>query len=82
VIDTTSIETWAVLHLQIYIGCAMAAKRLIKELDAYNRDGSSAVSSLEAVEDEDLFHLTAILRGPEETAYEGIELFTLSNARE
>jgi len=60
----------------------MAAKRLIKELDAYSRDGSSAISLLEAVDDEDLFHLTAILRGPEETAYEGNKQFKLRNAQQ
>lgn len=58
---------------QCYHGAVtMAAKRLIKELDAYNRDPSPAISSLEPLSDEDLFHLTALLRGPEETAYEGI----------
>ena len=51
----------------------MASKRLIKELDAYNRDPSPALSTLEPVSDDDLFHLTAVLRGPEETAYEGKE---------
>ena len=49
----------------------MASKRLIKELDAYNKDPSSALASLEPVSDEDLFHLKAVLRGPEGTAYEG-----------
>lgn len=51
----------------------MAAKRLIKELDAYNREPSPAVVSLGPVSDDDLFHLTAVLRGPDETAYEGNE---------
>ena len=50
----------------------MASKRLIKELDAYNRDPSAAVSSLEPVADDDLLHLTSVLRGPDGTAYEGI----------
>lgn len=49
----------------------MASKRLIKELDAYNRDPSPALSSLQPVNDDDLFYWTAILRGPEGTAYEG-----------
>lgn len=49
----------------------MASKRLIKELDAYNRDPSSAVVSLQPVSDDDLFNLTAILKGPDGTAYEG-----------
>lgn len=50
---------------------AMAAKRLIKELDAYHSDPSPAVASLQPVSDEDLLHLTAVLRGPDGTAYEG-----------
>ena len=50
----------------------MASKRLIKELDAYRKDPSPAVSKLELAGDgDDLFHLTAVLRGPEGTAYEG-----------
>ena len=53
----------------------MAAKRLIKELDAYNREPSPALSSLQPASDEDLFRLTAVLRGPEDTAYEGISFF-------
>ncbi|KAK0253056.1 hypothetical protein LTR91_021923 [Friedmanniomyces endolithicus] len=48
----------------------MASKRLIKELEQYSRDPSPAVSRLEAVHD-DLTHLTADLRGPAGTAYEG-----------
>ena len=51
----------------------MASKRLIKELDAYNRDSSPAVLSLEPVSDDDFFHLKAVLRGPDDTAYEGTE---------
>ena len=51
----------------------MASKRLIKELDAYNRDPSPAVPSLEPVSDDDLFHLRATLRGPADTAYEGTQ---------
>lgn len=52
----------------------MAAKRLIKELDAYNRDPSPAIVSLEPLSDEDILHLTAVLAGPGETAYEGTAL--------
>ncbi|TKA83066.1 hypothetical protein B0A55_00922 [Friedmanniomyces simplex] len=48
----------------------MASKRLIKELEQYSRDPSPAVPRLEAVGD-DLTHLTADLRGPDGTAYEG-----------
>ena len=50
----------------------MASKRLIKELDQYNKDPSPAVTLLEPTDDDDLFHLTAVLRGPDGTAYEGI----------
>lgn len=49
----------------------MAAKRLIKELDQYNKDPSPAVVRLEPTSEDDIFHLTAVLRGPEGTAYEG-----------
>lgn len=49
----------------------MASKRLIRELDAYNREPSPAVSALRLTSDDDLFHLNAVLLGPEETAYEG-----------
>ena len=51
----------------------MATKRLIKELDAYNRDPSSpAVAELYPLRDDDLMELRAVLRGPEGTGYEGI----------
>jgi peroxin-4 len=51
----------------------MSTKRIIKELDAYHREASSALDQLEPVNDDDLFHLTAVLRGPGGTAYEGKE---------
>lgn len=51
---------------------AMASKRLIKELDAFGRDPSPALSVLEPRSEEDLFHWVAVLRGPEGTAYEGV----------
>ena len=54
----------------------MASKRLIKELDAYNREPSSAVVNLEPTSDDDLLHLKAVLKGPDETAYQG----TISHA--
>ncbi|KAI6813034.1 hypothetical protein KC340_g16696 [Hortaea werneckii] len=57
----------------------MAAKRLIKELEKFRKEPSTAVSSLEPCSDEDLFNLTARLRGPRGTAYEGGE-WTLSIA--
>lgn len=49
----------------------MAAKRLIKELDAYHRDPSPAVAELDPLSDDDLLELRAVLRGPEGTGYEG-----------
>ncbi|KAK4580270.1 hypothetical protein LTR86_000473 [Recurvomyces mirabilis] len=48
----------------------MSSKRLIKELEQYNKDPPPAVPHLETVED-DLTQLTAVLRGPAGTAYEG-----------
>jgi ubiquitin-protein ligase len=57
----------------------MASKRLIKELDAYNRERSAAVVSLEPVSDDDLFQLRAVLRGPDETASEGMESSSLQS---
>ncbi|EME86044.1 uncharacterized protein MYCFIDRAFT_210393 [Pseudocercospora fijiensis CIRAD86] len=49
----------------------MAAKRLANELGAYNREPSPALSRLEPASDQDIFHWSAVLRGPEGTAYEG-----------
>nr|POE76655.1 ubiquitin-conjugating enzyme e2 16 [Quercus suber] len=49
----------------------MATKRTIKELDAYRKDPSAAVSSLAPVNDDDLRTLRAVLTGPAGTAYEG-----------
>lgn len=56
----------------------MAAKRLIKELDAYNRDPSAAVAELYPLHDDNLFELRAVLRGPEGTGYEGTPSHKLS----
>lgn len=50
----------------------MASKRLIKELDAYHSDPSPALSSLGPESDDDLFHMKAVMRGPDGTAYEGV----------
>lgn len=50
----------------------MATKRLLKELDQYRKDPPPAVPSLEPVSEDDIFNLTATLRGPEGTAYEGM----------
>lgn len=52
----------------------MATKRLIKELDAYNREPSAALTHLAPVSDDDVFQLAAVLRGPEGTAYEGKDI--------
>jgi peroxin-4 len=49
----------------------MASRRLLKELDAYRRDPSPALSRLEPQRDDDLFHWIAELLAPEGTAYEG-----------
>ena len=50
----------------------MAAKRLIKELEAYNRDPSPAIAELYPLEDDNLFELRAVLRGPQGTGYQGL----------
>ncbi|KAK3110480.1 hypothetical protein LTR53_015185 [Teratosphaeriaceae sp. CCFEE 6253] len=54
----------------------MASKRLIKELEQYAKDSSPAVLRLDTVGG-DLTLLSADLRGPEGTAYEG-GVWTLS----
>lgn len=54
-----------------YFTKTMASKRVLKELEQYAKDPSAAVAKLEPVED-DVSNLTAVLRGPEGTAYEGI----------
>ncbi|KAK3616070.1 hypothetical protein LTR56_026197 [Elasticomyces elasticus] len=54
----------------------MASRRLIKELEQYSKDPFHAIARLDAVGD-DLTQLSADLRGPEGTAYEG-GLWTLS----
>jgi len=51
----------------------MAAKRVIKELDAYQKDPSPAVVSLQPVRDDDVLQLEATLMGPTGTAYEGTD---------
>lgn len=53
----------------------MATKRIIRELEAYNRDPSPVLSRLEPISDDNLLELTATLLGPEGTAYEGNSLF-------
>lgn len=49
----------------------MAAKRLAKELQQYQKDPSPALELLEPVDENDILHLVAILVGPDGTAYEG-----------
>ena len=49
----------------------MASKRLTKELIAYQKDPSPVVLKLEPLSDDDILHLTAVLKGPDGTAYEG-----------
>jgi ubiquitin-protein ligase len=49
----------------------MATKRILKELDQYCKEPSPAVTRLEPVSEDDLLQLTATLKGPEGTAYEG-----------
>jgi len=58
----------------------MSSKRLIKELEQYNKDPSPAVSRLEPVGD-DLTQLTAVLVGPAGTAYESMNDFCLFPTR-
>lgn len=49
----------------------MASKRLIKELQQSQSEHSPALSQVGLVDEGDLFHWNAVLRGPEGTAYEG-----------
>ncbi|OQN99923.1 hypothetical protein B0A48_14128 [Cryoendolithus antarcticus] len=49
----------------------MATKRVVKELDQYQKDPGPAVERLEPTSEDDVLNLTAILRGPDGTAYEG-----------
>ncbi|WPH00989.1 hypothetical protein R9X50_00382300 [Acrodontium crateriforme] len=55
----------------------MATKRLLKELEAYNRGPSPHVLRLEPVNDDNLLSLSADLRGPDGTAYQD-GIFTLA----
>lgn len=49
----------------------MASKRLIKELQQSQTDTSPALTHIGLLSEDDLFHWTAVLKGPEGTAYEG-----------
>lgn len=59
----------------------MATKRIIRELEAYNRDPSPVLSRLEPISDDNLLELTATLLGPEGTAYEGNSLSPQKNKK-
>lgn len=48
----------------------MATKRLLRELDAYNRSPSTALTHLAPTTDDSLLHLRATLKGPVGTPYE------------
>lgn len=60
----------------------MATKRIIRELEAYNRDPSPVLSRLEPISDDNLLELTATLLGPEGTAYEGNSLLPPKKGKE
>lgn len=60
----------------------MATKRIIRELEAYNRDPSPVLSRLEPISDDNLLELTATLLGPEGTAYEGIHTLSPEKKKE
>ena len=49
-----------------------SSKRILKELEAYHRDPSPALVSLEPAEEDNLTEFRAVLRGPDGTAYEGM----------
>ncbi|KAJ5154707.1 Ubiquitin-conjugating enzyme E2 [Penicillium coprophilum] len=46
-------------------------KRLVKELNNYRKQGNEALLYLRPINDEDLLHWEAVLKGPEGTPYEG-----------
>lgn len=48
-----------------------ATRRLLKELQNYERDPSEALLHLAPTHDDDLMHWTAVLKGVNGTAYEG-----------
>ncbi|TGZ82729.1 ubiquitin-conjugating enzyme [Ascodesmis nigricans] len=50
-----------------------ASRRLIKELTDFNKKRPSHLISLHPVDESDLTHWTATLRGPQDTPYEGGE---------
>lgn len=50
-------------------------KRLLTELNNYQSDPNEALEFLGPVNDDELLHWTAVMRGVPGTAYEGIVLF-------
>lgn len=55
-----------------------SSRRLINELQKYERDPSEALVHLGPVDDHDLMHWTAVLKGPSDTPYEGIHFLNPS----
>jgi peroxin-4 len=53
-------------------------KRLIQELQDYNQDPNEALLHLGPVSDNELTHWSAVMKGVDGTAYEGIFLFQSS----
>ncbi|CAN6601503.1 ubiquitin-conjugating enzyme E2-16 kDa [Trichomonascus vanleenenianus] len=49
----------------------MASKRLIKELATFNTDPNPALESLDLENEDNLFAWIAVLKGPQDTPYEG-----------
>ena len=47
-------------------------KRLLNELQAYQSEPNNALDSLGPINDDELLHWTAVMRGVPGTAYEGI----------
>lgn len=48
-----------------------SSKRLLKELSNYDKEPSEALVHLAPVNDDDLMHWTAVMKGVQGTAYEG-----------
>lgn len=48
-----------------------SSKRVLKELSNYDKEPSEALVHLAPVNDEDLMHWTAVMKGVQGTAYEG-----------
>lgn len=59
---------------------ASPAKRLLTELQTYQSDPNEALLELGPVEDDELMHWRAVMKGVSGTAYEGTAIYTLSSA--